>query len=369
MRIYSTLLLSLFTITLVFIVASCSSSTSSDDEEIDFDRSAMLQNYGNNIILPAFENLQSTAGDLDAAASDFNAERTPEHLQALQSALKEMRLAWQDVSPFQFGPAESVLMRASLNTYPTDTEQVNENISTGEYTLGTIESRDASGLPTLGYLLHGVGESEEEILAMYSADTDAESRMTYLLDNVAFVKDLVDTTADEWREAGGNYIGTFLSENNGGTDVGSSLGMLINSLVLHYERFLRDGKIGIPAGVRSGVERPTATEAYYGGYSLELAKANLGQVEQIFTGGGGEGLDDNLEALGAGDLSEEIKTELTDAQTALGSLSDPLSQQIEQDNEPVLTSFEELQKIVTLLKADMTSVLGVTITYQDNDGD
>jgi predicted lipoprotein len=46
-----------------------------------------------------------------------------------------------------------------------------------------------------------------------------------------------------------------------------------------------------------------------------------------------------------------------------------LSQQIEENNEPVLTSFQELQDLVALLKADLTSVLGITITYQDNDGD
>jgi predicted lipoprotein len=330
----------------------------------------MLENYGNNIIIPAFESLQTSVEDLQAVAQDFETERTPQNLESLQQTLKSARLAWQDVSPFQFGPSESVLLRASLNTYPVDTQKVSDRVSSGEYSFGTIESRDAAGLPALGYLLHGVGDTNQEILAMYTTDPDAENRLDYLIDNIAFIKEQVDTATNDWKASGGDYIGMFLSEENAGTDVGSSLGMLINSYVQHYERFLRDGKIGIPAGVRSaGTPRPVAVEGYYGGYSAELATANLRQVEKIFTGGDARGLDDNLEALNAGDLSNEIQNQFDEAQSALGELNDPLSQQIEENNDPVLTTFEEMQQVVTLIKADMTSILGITITYQDNDGD
>lgn len=354
---------------LLIVFAACDNSTSPEDQS-NFDRPEMLANYANNIILPSYEELQADVDDLQTAAQNFEAEPTPGNLETLQSALKEARLGWQDVSPFQFGPAESVLLRSSLNTYPVDTDQVNEFISSGNYTFGTIDSRDAAGLPALGYLLHGVGNSNEEILAMYTTDSEAGKRMTLLQDNISFIKGLIDNVTNEWQASGGDYIGMFLSEDNAGTDVGSSLGMLINNYVLHYERFLRDGKMGIPAGVRSaGVPRPAATEAYFGGYSLELASANLAKIEQIFTGGNGVGLDDNLEALGAGDLSNEIQTQIDEAKTALEQLSDPLSLQIEENNGPVVESFQELQQVVTLLKADMTSVLGITITFQDNDGD
>ncbi|WP_445665257.1 imelysin family protein [Fodinibius sp. AD559] len=355
-----------FIVTLLLIFIGACSSTSSD-EQSNFNRAAMLENYGNNIILPAFESLQTSVNDFQVAAQDFETERTLENLATLQKALKNTRLAWQDVSPFRFGPSESI---TSLNTYPIDTEKISDRVSSGKYSFGTIGSANAEGLPALGYLLHGVGQTDEEILSMYTIDADAENRLNYLLDNIAFIKDKVDTATEDWKSSGGDYIGMFLSEENAGTDVGSSLGMLINSYVKHYERFLRDGKIGIPAGVRSaGTPRPVAVEAYYGGYSTELAVANLKQIEKTFTGGNGRGLDDYLEALNAGDLSNEIQTQMDEAQSALEGLNDPLSQQIEENNDPVLSTFEEMQQVVTLIKADMTSILGITITYQDNDGD
>lgn len=363
----------IITLSLVLFIpvlfAACSSSTSSEDQG-NFDRSEMLNNYGNNIIIPAFEDMQTATNELETAADNFENERTLDRLETLQSALKNARVAWQDVSPFQFGPAESIVLRSSLNTYPVNTEKVNDNISSGDYSFDSFDNNDAAGLPALGYLLHGVGDTNEEILTMYTADSKAENRMAYLLDNISFIKDQIDTATHEWQESGGDYISMFLSDENAGTDVGSSLGMLINSFVRHYESFLRTGKIGIPAGVISAdIPRPTATEAYYGGYSLELAIANLEQIERIFTGADGLGLDDNLKALNAEDLSDEIQSQIDEAQTALEQLNDPLSQQIEENNDPVLTSFKELQDIVVLLKVDMTSVLGIRITYQDNDGD
>lgn len=360
---------------LAILFAACSNSTSSD-QQINFDRSEMLSNYGNNIILPSFEEMQTAVEDLQTAAENFENESTPEQLENVQTALKDARLAWQEVSPFQFGPAESVLLRSSINTYPVDTDKVDDNISSGDYSFGGIDNQDIAGLPALGYLLHGVADSNEEILARYTTGAEAENRMKYLLDNIAFVKDKIDTAAGEWQPSGGDYIGMFLSEENAGTDKGSSLGRLVNHYVRHYERFLRDGKIGIPSGIKSaGTPRPVAVEAYYGGYSAELAIANLNQIEHIFTGAGGKGLDDNLLAINnrvdfdTEELTDDIKSQIDEAQSALEQLSDPLSQQIENNNEAVLTSFEELHAIVSMLKADMTSALGITITYQDNDGD
>lgn len=364
-----TLLVGMFT-----VFSSCTNS-GMDDSGSDFDRPAMIANYGNNLILPSYEQLKISVDDLNSAADAFSNEPTESNLSALQSSLKTARLSWQDAVMFQFGPAESNVLRAVLNTYPADTDQVNSNIENGNYNLETIENRAAAGFPALDYLLHGTGDSNEQILLQYTTDQNASNRMAYLQDNVDYIKENADATLNAWSAGGGNYIETFLSEDNAGTDVGSSLGMMINALVLHYERFMRDGKIGIPAGVRSaGVPRPETTEAYYAGYSLELAVANLQAIKRLFLGtglntGDGLGLQENLVSLDAANLSEEIVSEIDQAIAALQNLNDPLSGQIESNNDPVLTAFQELQDVVVLLKADMASALGVTITFQDNDGD
>ncbi len=355
--------------------SSCDVGDSGDNGGVDFDRAQMLENYGQNIIIPAYTAFQDSVDQLSTAADSFAAEPTTDRLESLQSELKDARLAWQRVNLFQFGPAEMRVLRTSLNTYPTDTARIEDNIESGDYTLGSVSNQAAAGFPALGYLLHGVGADRQEIAAAYREEPDASDRMQYMVDNVVFVKQLTDQVTSSWQAGQGDYIGTFLSEENAGTDAGSSMGMMINAFVLHYERFIRDGKIGIPSGVRSaGVPRPRSTEAYYAGYSSELALENMKTVKRFYVGRGlevedGLGLHQNIKALGAGELANEIQTELDSAIDEVSALNDPLSQQIQNDNEAVQSTFQEVQELVGLFKADMTSVLGVTITYQDNDGD
>lgn len=330
-----------------------------------FERSAMLTQWADAAIVPAYAALDAAAADLRAEADAFAAAPSEAGLTDVRAALKTARLAWQDASLFGFGPAEDVALRAALNTYPTDTGKVEANVASGSYTLGTVDNRAAVGFPAMAYLLYD-GTDADVVAAFADADRGA-----YLRDNAAFVADAAATVADGWA----GYRGTFLSAANAGTDVGSALGMTVNAMVLHAERFLRDGKVGIPAGVRSaGVARPTSVEAYHGGYSAELAVANLRAAKRLFlgdalSGASGVGLDDNLRALGAGTLADEIAAEFDEAIAALEALRDPLDAQIRSDNGPVLTAFQEMQDVVVLLKADMTSVLGVSITFQDNDGD
>lgn len=363
-----------FLATAVIVLQSCSDSSTGDSGS-DFDRPAMLSNYGNNTILPAYQVHQQAAENLDMAADDFLTDPSEATLTTLQNQLKATRLAWQDANIFQFGPAESLALRAALNTFPTDTDQINANIESGDYNLETAENQAATGFPAVGFLLHGTGDTNQQIVSEFTTAKNASNRMAYLQDNVDSILENAGAILNEWSADGGNFIGTFLSDANAGTDVGSSLGMLVNAYTLHYERFLRDGKIGIPSGVRSaGVPRASATEAFYGGYSNELALANLQAFGRVFLGTGlngtdGIGLEENLIALEAASLSDEITAQLDEATTALQGLNDPLSSQIENDNEPVTSAFQEMQDVLVLVKADMASTLGISITFQDNDGD
>ncbi len=360
---------------LVFM-AACDSDTGGGDGPTDptFDRAAMLNNIANRFIVPYYEALQNDVNELNDAATAFASNPDAFNLTDVQRKLKDARLSWQRVSLYQFGPAENNGLRGALNTYPTDTDQINDNISNGGYILGTIENIDAGGFPALDFLMHGTGNTEAELLQYFTDATQGTARLAYVADNAAFIKGLVDATASGWAASGGNYIATFADESNAGTDVGSSLSLLINAATLHYERFLRDGKIGIPAGVRSaGVPRPTATEAFYGGYSRELALVNFRAMQDLFTTAQATTestiLVDYIFFLEREDLVNQLNAQFTEVSTALLAVSDPLADDINNDLDPVLAVFTEMQDVVVLIKVDLTSAMGITITFQDNDGD
>lgn len=352
------------------VLVSCSSDSNPFGKMNDFDQGPMLENLGNNLIVPAYVELSSTAETLKVAVHSYTSSPSVETLETVRAALKTARMAWQYCSPYQLGPAESQGLSGLLNIYPVDTFRIKSNIQNGGYDLKTLANADARGFQTLGYLLYKPNLSDSEIVASLTVD-----EASYLNEVAGLIAEVTASVYTEWSAEGGNYLGTFISPDAYGVNVGSSVGKLVNAMNLDFERNTRDGKIGIPVGIRSlGDPIFHASEAYYAGYSLELFKASIQAYYQLFLGGEDIGFDDYLKGIEAvtseqSDLSDRISSQFVSILKSAEPLKDPLPQQIEDHKEQVQAVFAEMQQLAVLFKTDMASQLGVVITYQDNDGD
>jgi len=337
------------------------------DKTNDFDQRPLLENLGNNLILPAYEHLTEATEALSDAFTVLKAEPNANTLEDFRAQLKLARLAWQACAPYQFGPAETRSLTNELNIYPIDQTQVNQNISSGNYDLSTLSNLDAKGFQAISYLVYGDPESQEDILSSLTED-----RLQYIEDVLTRISSTSLNVYNDWKE---DYLSEFVAEDALGVDVGSSVGKLINALNRDFERNTRDGKIGIPVGIRTlGEPIPKSSEAYYAGYSVELLEANIQAFEKLYFGGNGIGLDDYLEAVGGttidnADLNQSIISQFEKIESAIGKISDPLPMAIENQKADVEMVFIEMQIMNALLKTDLSSTIGVVITYQDNDGD
>jgi predicted lipoprotein len=344
------------------------------NNNVNFDRAALLENIGSNVIIPNYSDLSDKMNLLQQAVTDFTAAPDNSKLTSLQTTFKNAYLSWQKCSAFEFGPAMQVSLRMSVNTFPTDSVQIKSNITSGSYNLEAANNIDARGFPALDYLLHKRNGNNAEVLERFTSNPDAQDWKEYLLALVNDTKSLIDAVKNNWETSGGNYLATFIS--NDGIDVGSSLGELVNQLNYDYE-ILKNARIGIPAGKQTlGIALPEKCEAYYAGYSIELALEHINGIKNLYLGAGDEdgvGLDEYLIALdakhGSGQLSDAIKTQLDLATAALQNVPDPLSETVVNNQTIVNTAYTEIQKGVVLLKTDMPSALSVLITYQDGDGD
>lgn len=363
----------------VLMTTSCGSTDDGPSPDDNFDQKGFLVHLGSSVILPAYEQLAQTTALLQAKAAAVAAAPDVASLAEAREALFAARIAWQHCAPYQFGPAESMGLASNANIFPVDRTKIERNIEQGNYNLEAIANNNAKGFAAIEYLLYGMEQSAEDVVAQLAGQP---GRGAY----INAVADLVASTAkgvfDEWKATGGNYIGEFTSDAALGADAGSSLGKLVNALNLTFERNTRDAKIGIPAGIRSlGIVIPESTEAYYAGYSLELAVASVQAYKALFfgltaDGTDGPGFDDYLRARSARSsgntetpLDEAIAEKIEAVLSALDVIDLPLAEQIKTDNAPVQQVFAEMQRLAVLLKTDMASALGVVISYQDNDGD
>jgi uncharacterized protein len=369
-----TLILILFLFAVLLVDCKKKNILEEAELEVSFDKSGMLSNYSNNLIVPNFQLAKQALDSFAISYNDFIQNKTVVNLLATRQKFNRAYHQYQLVSLFEFGPSENEIIRASFNTYPTDTLQINANIIAGTYNLGLASNIDAKGLPALDYLLYGKNISDLTLVSLFDTDLNAPNRIAYFNACLSEMQTKLNTVFNEWNSG---YKNSFNS--NTGSEIGSSLGLLINQL--NYEvDLIKNGKLGIPLGKRSlGIQLPEKCEAYYANnMSISLAKACLSTIENVYlgrsiTGTDGLGLDDYLDALKAqhnsGTLNNAIKNQFAVAKSKLALVNEPLSNAVINDATAVEAAYTEMVKLLVLLKTDMPSAMGIVITYQDGDGD
>ena len=343
------------------------SMTDDDGSQLTFDRSAMLTNWADNIIVPSYKDFQSVLVQLINDFESFEQDATLQSLQDLRTSWMNTYKSWQHVSMFEIGPAENVGLRLNVNTYPADVALIEDNITNGGYNLDLPSNRDSKGFSALDYLLNGIADDDNAILAKYSTDPLKDSNLQYLEDLLNDIKSLTDGVVTEWED---NYRDTFVS--NDGSSATASVDRYSNDFVFYYEKFLSAGKLGIPLGVFSGVQTPTTVEAFYSpGLSNELFLEGLDAVQNFFNGASqGESMSSYLSALDRKDLSDEINAQFDTARSAVEGLQ-AFRTELETNNPAVdmLSAYDEVQKAVSLLKVDMFSAMSISVDFVDADGD
>ena len=367
------IILGIISFTVVTLFFACSE----DGDPIDmmpndslFDRQALLTHWADELIIPSFETYQNSLQVLSESFSTFSDAPTINSLSNLRTSWLNAYKAWQHVSIYDIGKAEELGYRNFTNIYPTDIEAINSNISSQNYNLELPSNFDAQGFPALDYLLFGDGLSDDEIVDLLSSS----NRNTYVSDLISRLNELTDEVVSDWK---GGYRDAFV--NSSGSSATASTDKIVNDFLFYYEKFLRAGKIGIPAGVFSGNVISSAVEAPFSGtYSKDLYFEGFRAVENFFLGishegRNGLGLDDYLDHIRVQNNSTDIKGAILSqwslAKDKAQNLDSNFKIQVETDNNLMLQVYDEMQKAVVLLKVDMLQALDIKVDFVDADGD
>jgi len=355
------------------LLVACDPNGANQPQVDDFDRQAMLVNWADNLIIPSYTNLASATADLEAAAQSFAQNPDQTQLATLRESWEAAYHQWQRASIYEIGKAEELRLRDNLNIYPVDIDELTENVESGIYNFELPSQIDRQGFPALDYMLYGLGETENEILAIYTSDAFASNYRQYLVDLTTRIHSLVLAVQSDWQNG---YRNTFV-ENNG-SNANASVDMMVNDFLFFYEKHLRAGKVGIPAGVFSGAPLAQNVEAYYRrDISRDLLVASLEAAQDFFNGSGlttsGPSLKaylDYLESEKEGvRLSNKINDQFTSSFTAIAALKPDFVEQLNDSEVPMLSAYDQLQLNVIMFKVDMLQALNINVDYVDADGD
>lgn len=340
-----------------------------DLDKDDFDRQALLAHMADQLISPAYSQYQASCSDFNSKVLAFTQNPDATSLNQARASFQNAYVSWQEVSVFQFGPAEAQSLSNYSNVYPCDTSELLAAIDNPSQNLSLPSAFDIQGWPAADFLLFGLSE---DVLGYFQSDPKYGH---FLLKISARLLNLAVACADEWN---GNYRNDFV--NNDGYGATASFNKLANDFVFHFEKELRAGKIGIAAGVFSGSVLPNRLEAYYNdSLSKVLFLHNLAILEKVFTGESlngstsGPGLKAYLDELNVrreGELlSELILRQMAGARSLAEGLNASFAQQIEDDPIAMLTLYDALQIMIPWIKVDMLQAFNVNVDYIDADGD
>ena len=366
---------------IITMITSCNENDNSQSTTSDnYDRSALLSNLVENIIIPAHENFSSELNTFNTTISNFEDERTIQNLEFVQQQFIETYKAWQHIEMFNIGYAEEIYYVSKMNIYPANVTRIISNISAQDIDMNNPYNYAAQGFPAVDYLLFGLAESNDLILNNYINDNgNTNTFMAYLSLVVERMHVNTQGVLDYWNNNKNDFI-----SSTGNTST-SSLNMLANDFVYYFEKGLRANKIGIPAGVWSGL-LPQNVEAYYKqDISKILAKEALQASDDFFNGihfgeaqVNGEGLYDYLAYLDDTNysdssmftgLNDDIQDSFENSMEKLNELEDNFVNQIETENIKMLETYQAIQQGVVRLKTNMLSILGISVDYYDADGD
>lgn len=325
-------------------------------------RREVLAHLADEVIVPAEVSLH---GDAEALAGAVAALCGGGDLGAAQTAWMAAHDRWSVTGAFAFGPVAEQMQAGPLDFWPVRGDTIEGKIADAPAkidasylaTLGT----SAKGLPALEYLLYG------EPLA------PASPRCAYaqaLADDIAArTGEIADAWTDGHAEAlrsAGHGSTTYPTEQTG-------LDVVVNAAIEGLYRMVKS-KLDGPLGNLSGSDPdPTQSESLFSQRGAIDLERNLDGFALVYLGadlesGGDPGLGALVAARDAG-LDERIVAQLAAARAALAALPGTLDAALIADRSAVQTARDEIDGLRRLIKLDVASLLGVTLSLSDNDGD
>ena len=358
------------TICLLFLISSINSciDKNKDFQDSNFDRKSMLVNYSNNIIKKNMTDLSLEVNLLDTLINKFTQNPNNTTLTKAQDQFKICYISFQHCNIFNFGPGIDIIngeFSLAIGTFPTSTIKIESYITASDTDIKR-HSYDSKGFPAIDYLLFS--DANADVVSKFSD----QKRVIFLKKLSENLLQAVNNFNTQWA----TYESVFLTQTS--TDIGSSTSVIYNELLKSYEN-IKNYKLGLPLGKRVGqrTSEPSKLEGLYCGISTLLIKENLLAIDHFWAGKSksgidGIGFDDYILSTENGQsLVNNTKEQMATINQKINMLPSKTLKELITINDTVIANqvYAEISKHTRFYKSEMSSKLGLSITYSSNDND
>ncbi len=353
---------------LVMLIWACSNDDNSTTTETpDFQVQNLVRDITNKHIVVNVSSFSNQVNMLETEINNYVTDPTENKLLTVQNQWKLAAQAYGKVYAFNIGQVRDQFMHQALYNWPTTTNAVENFISDPtEITEMYVQnlSPQAKTLAALEYLLF----KTEDLTIVNTEYVNSENRRNYLKYTGKELKTQATRLVNIWSVSGDNYSTTFIDNTN--TGIQGSFNLLYNGLYNLIDTG-KVTKIGKPAGLENSQNtNPELTQAHFSNTSLAILMKNIESVEDVYFNTQGLGISNYVSHVASNEiLNTAVQGKIDEVKTAISAIQVPLFDAITSNHNQVVTLHEKLNELGILFSVDVRSILSITITSTDNDGD
>lgn len=348
------------------IMFACLNTTSEQNRPKE-----VLAGLAESVITPRFEALPDAAQQLNASVVAFCSVPTDEGLTQIRQQWRDLRAAWRQLEPFYFGPHSRIPTRYGriLDFWPVRESKIDELVDgDAEITDDFFANQGAvvRGIPAIEYLLFG---SPSDLLSPPNTSERSCDIAKGMTDDVITVSSAL---RDQWLDRTDGFILALTEPETGEfMDERGALSELVNRMGFTIEN-IRVDRLGVPLGDKVGGQLlPDLVESRFSDNSLEDIRQVLITILAIYDGGNegaALGLKDMPRLQSRPDIGDAFRTAIANANDAVNSIPSPLRTNLS-ETELVRAAYDRLGDVQRIIQGDIMNVLGLSLAFNDSDGD
>jgi predicted lipoprotein len=339
------------------------SGCKSDSTPAGVDRAQLLDDLTANVVLPTYRDFSANADELATKVDALCDAPDAARLDDARSAWRAARIPYKRSEAFALGPVVDLRIDAAVDFWPVRTGDVDEVLAGADPIDAASLGATRKGLGVMGYLLF---DPEGDVLPLLEEGGVATRRCDYARALATDVAAKATELVTAWEPSGGDYGAELLADPKDG------LTEVVNALLTHTQN-TEGNRIGKPSGRQDGgTPQPDAVESPWSRTSLDDIKSCIDGIESVYLGSyeGAKGVsiaDDVTRR--SPELDPLIRQQIVELRTRVDAIPAPLAVAVTEDPESVEAAFLAAKELLRLLAADMSTALGTTPTFSDNDGD
>jgi predicted lipoprotein len=304
-----------------------------------------------DLIVPRYDAFRTEANALDGAIAALCAQPGSEPLDAARQQWTATREAWRQTVAFGVGPAMTLRTPSAVD-FATSEAKVQEVLDGADPV--TTESvadlgANARGLGAIEQLLFGEGSDT-------LTGSEGARRCSYANETAALVTEAAGAVSAAWTD-GSTDRSDFLADEAMARDE------LYNQLIATLQS-VADKRLKVAVGYDDVAPNPEAADTGPAQRGLDDMVAELDGALASYDAM----LAADLEAASA-DAATRTRGGLSDGRDTLAALPRPLAAAIESDLPAAQEALVDLQDAKRALATEVASLLGLTLTFSESDGD